>query len=109
MYESTQNEVKRKMIALGACNAVPKSPAHSHARKILRDAQLHSRGRLLVLHGMSVVGRVVTGLCPVPAGRSPATTQLSRASSGAARLTGRSTSQNCSNRATPNTAWNRSQ
>jgi hypothetical protein len=25
--ESTQNEVKRKMIEAGACNAVPKSPA----------------------------------------------------------------------------------
>jgi hypothetical protein len=33
--ESTQNEVKRKMIEAGACNAVPKSPAPLTCEKII--------------------------------------------------------------------------
>src|SRR5271154_5283686 len=32
--ESTQNEVKRKMIGTGACNAVPKSPERLACEKI---------------------------------------------------------------------------
>jgi hypothetical protein len=36
MYESMQNEVKRKMIEAGACNAVPKSPARLAREKIHR-------------------------------------------------------------------------
>ena len=31
--ESTHNEVKRKMIETGACNAAPKSLRDSHAKK----------------------------------------------------------------------------
>jgi len=38
--ESTQNEVKRKMIDADTCNAVPKSPRVWCAKKVLRDGQL---------------------------------------------------------------------
>jgi len=40
MYESTQNEVKRKMIKAGAGNAVPKSPAKRMRKK--SPASLHT-------------------------------------------------------------------
>jgi len=41
--ESTQNEVKRKMIETGACNDVPKSHARLAREKSSRDITNHSR------------------------------------------------------------------
>jgi len=72
MYESTQNEVKRKMIATGACNAVPKSPrAIRVRRKSLRDAQLHRREFARSSWGVSCRS-CGDGALPRPVGRSPA-------------------------------------
>jgi hypothetical protein len=51
--ESTQNEVKRKMIETGACNAVPKSPARLAREKKSSDITTHSQllsHRVVVWH-----------------------------------------------------------
>ena len=41
--ESTQNEVKRKMIETGACNAVPKSHARCMREEKIGDMTTHSQ------------------------------------------------------------------
>jgi hypothetical protein len=66
--ESTQNEVKRKMIEAGACNAVPKSLRDECEKKIAALRAISSRSRTVVSRSPLVARktRAVTEHCSMP-------------------------------------------